>query len=157
MAPTKTNSRASLATVEDALRVVLRLGRLPRVQEQLAARAGVSIDPAAYPVLGRIAQDGPIRMTNVATSLALDLSTVSRHVQHLQEAGFIKRAADAQDRRASVLTVSREGKRAFDRLREAGRESLGAALAGWSHSELDDLSDMLGRLAADLEHYWADA
>jgi len=102
-------------------------------------------------LLGHVDRLAPVRATEVADCTALDLSTVSRHLRGLEDAGLLVRSPDPDDRRASLLSVTDEG-RAFvaDAVR-ARTALLAAATADWPAADVAALSALMTRLAHDLE------
>lgn len=134
-----------LSEIERGLAFVVRYGNLPRVRERLAARAGVSIDASGYAVLSRAFEEGPSRLSDLAAVLGVDVSTLSRQVQRLATAGFLRRTTDPDDGRAARLVLTAEGKRTVDKLRQARLRSLAAIVEDWSEEDLDTFSRLLGR------------
>lgn len=76
------------------------------------------LDKAGYITLVVLDRCGTVRQTDLACKLALDLSTVSRQIKHLEGLGFITRSEDSDDRRASVVRVSTAGRREISRQRQ---------------------------------------
>jgi DNA-binding MarR family transcriptional regulator len=151
MPTTTPTADAAMTDIEQALTRLIRRGNQPRVHERLAARAGVSLDRAAYAALCRLHEAGPLRLSELAARMGVDASTASRQVQQLERAGLVGRVADPADRRASLLQLTVEGDRVLARMRQARRESLAQVLGGWSRADRWTLAAMLGRLVDDLE------
>ena len=61
---------------------------------------------------------GPLRLNALADRLFLDKSTTSRVVGTLVKKGYVEQSADAQDRRAIALSVSRKGRSLHTRITE---------------------------------------
>lgn len=137
----------NLADLEQLLFRVARTIYATRVD---AYAAGVPIDRAAMAVLGRLSVGPPLRLSDLASELNLDLSTVSRQARTLEDAGLLTRSPDPDDRRAARLELTAEGKRVVHEVRTARRDLLAGALAGWSKTDRNDLARLLGRLADDL-------
>lgn len=76
------------------------------------------LDKAGYITLVVLDRCGTVRQTDLACKLALDLSTVSRQIKHLEELGLVTRSEDPDDRRASVVRVSGAGRREISRQRQ---------------------------------------
>jgi DNA-binding MarR family transcriptional regulator len=142
---------AAMTEIEQALTRLIRRGNQPRVHERLAARAGVSLDRAAYAALCRLQEAGPLRLSELAGRTGVDVSTASRQVQHLERAGLVARVGDPADRRASLLELTAEGGRVLARMRQARHASLTQVLAGWSAEDRRTLAASLTRLVDDLE------
>ena len=62
-------------------------------------RAGGPDAGARAFLLARIARSAPVRATEIADQVGLDVSTISRHLRGLEEAGLITRAPAHGDRR----------------------------------------------------------
>ena len=110
-----------------------------------------AIDRAGYAVLGRLAEAGPIRLSDLAALLGLDTSTVSRQVRALDEEGLVRRAPDPDDGRACLLAISRKGERVHAAVTQARCDLLAQAVANWPASDQTTLARLLGRLAEDLQ------
>jgi DNA-binding MarR family transcriptional regulator len=141
----------AMTGIEQALTRLIRRGNQPRVHERLAARAGVTLDRAAYAALCRVHEAGPLRLSELAARMGVDASTASRQVQQLERAGLVGRVGDPADRRASLLELTAEGDRVLARMRQARRDRLAQVLEGWSRADRRTLAAMLSRLVDDLE------
>jgi len=142
---------ADVALAAEALGVIVRYVQLPRERQLLIDRAGVAIDWAAYPVLRRIELHAPVRLSDLAHVLGIDLSTVSRQVKNLEGLGLVKRDADPRDGRASTLRLTASGRRALDRLHAARRSRMAELLTEWSAEDRGDLALLLTKLADQLQ------
>ena len=120
-----------------------------------AARAGapalqVDIDPGTYSVMFLIWR-GETRMSDLATRLHADISTMSRQVSALTDRGLIERRPDPHDGRAQVLALTDAGKEFVLALRARRDAWLDSVLAHWTPEERDQLSACLRRLGDDVE------
>lgn len=141
---------SDIAAIEAALTVLVRRARLPDAHAAAAAAAGVRLDRASYVVLSRIGEWGPIRLSELAGRLGVDVSTASRHVHRLVTDGYITRADDPTDRRAALLSLTEPGTEAVDRIRAARRDALGRLLDDWPADDRAALARLLSRLAESL-------
>jgi DNA-binding MarR family transcriptional regulator len=138
------------AGLERALTQVARsMVRLGVPQHALSEHE--SIDRAGYWLLVRVSEYGPIRLSELAESVELDLSTVSRQMSELVAAQLITKVPDPHDGRASLLSLSVRGAEVLESVSEARRDALAEAVAEWSEGERADLTAGLGRLAAGLQ------
>jgi len=127
-------------------RAMLRMGIPPE-----ALAEGEHVDRSGYWAMVRLDEaGGAVRLSDLASSLELDLSTVSRQVRNLVDAGLVDRDADPDDGRAALLTLSRRGRDVLDAVRAARRQVLGQTLYGWTAADRDVLVRALARLADDL-------
>lgn len=127
------------------------VGVLFRVLRNLRrVTAGAAVDGPAAHLLQTLCARGSCRLSDLASEVGLDASTVSRHVRSLEEAGYIARTEHPGDRRASLLTLTPAGSDALKVAVEHRRAVLDDALRSWSSTDRTQLTSLLGRLADDL-------
>jgi DNA-binding MarR family transcriptional regulator len=131
------------AEVLDALMGVGRRFRRPS--------AGTTVDPGSFWLLRSLLGREPVRPTDLAASMALDISTVSRHLAQLHQAGLVERSPDPDDRRAQRVQLSPIGHAEVDKALSARRALLDRSLAGWSDDDVEQLHRLIRRMLADLE------
>lgn len=107
-------------------------------------------DKAGLVLLGQLAEHGPLRLSELASGVQLDVSTVSRQVKALCDGGFVEVADDPDDRRARVLQLTAKGRTEIDTVLNELGDVLGHALDGWSARDVAALTGLLQRLAHDL-------
>ena len=115
-----------------------------------ALAEGESVDKAGYWLLVRISREEPLRLSVLAGSVELDLSTVSRQIRDLVAGGLVRKAPDPDDGRASLLSLSERGWAVLEAVSEARRQVLAEAIVGWSEEERTSLAQSLLRLEAGL-------
>ena len=103
-------------------------------------------------LLGHVARMAPVRATDLAEHVHLDLSTISRHLRGLEESGLIERSPDPDDRRASLLGLTPEGHVVLERATAARTALFTSATVGWTDAEVGELVRLLHRLSDDLEN-----
>lgn len=140
----------AVAWIGDSVVAIVREASLPRVQEWLAAEAGVRVERAGYQVLRAVAEKPSVRIGDLGRELGLDTSTVSRHVKSLEAASLVARSDDPGDRRVARLELTDAGAEAFDRMRRARHRFFAEVLAGWPPSDVETLAPLLARLADDV-------
>jgi DNA-binding MarR family transcriptional regulator len=111
---------------------------------------GASLDRAGYWLLVRISGQAPIRLSELADSVDLDLSTVSRQMANLVTSGLVVKVPDPEDGRASLLSLSDRGWTVLEAVSEARRQVLAETVADWTEAERNALADGLIRLEAGL-------
>jgi len=95
-------------------------------------------------VLFLLYSDGVARMSQLASSLGVTLSTVTGIVDRLVEQGMVQRQEHPQDRRLVVYRLTSRGSETVERLHQAGRGRMAALLDGLS---VDDLRKVIAGLA----------
>jgi DNA-binding MarR family transcriptional regulator len=103
------------------------------------------VDRYTYPMLVLLAEEGPMRVGEVARWFRLDKSTVSRHLGRLATAELIEPVDDRAGVR-SPLRVSRAGRARLAEISRARQEWMGTAVGGWSQDDMGVLADLLSRL-----------
>lgn len=123
-----------------------------RIARRLRRSAGpAQIDVAALMLMHRLACDGPKRPSDLAADASLDLSTVSRHIRSLENAGLITREPDPDDGRSFHLSLTPAGTDLMVDALSRREQSVEDALADWDDRDVTELRRLLGRLADDLE------
>jgi DNA-binding MarR family transcriptional regulator len=105
-------------------------------------------------LLGRLAECGSRRATDLAADTLLDLSTVSRQIRSLVEQGLVERRPDPEDGRGTLLSPTVDGLAAVERYRAQRDQQLADALAGWPAADRRDFARFLARFNDDFaEHH----
>lgn len=140
-----TGSSPDFERLEAALNQLLRHTRTPRLSEGVRARARLDLDRAAYVQLVRIAALGPIRLSDLAADLGVELSTVSRQIAALEAKGYVLRSIDPDDRRAALIELSAAGRATMQKMRSAWQATIGELLTDWKPADVDRLAILLDR------------
>jgi DNA-binding MarR family transcriptional regulator len=77
---------------------------------RLRQEAGADLSPSQTAALATIERHGPLTPSEIATRERVQRPTVTRVLARLEEAGLVERAADPDDRRCSLLSVSAAGR-----------------------------------------------
>jgi DNA-binding MarR family transcriptional regulator len=142
-----------LIKVDEALLTLGRPSHLRRIGERVRAGAGLPLDRAAYPVLRGIAECGPVRLSDLAARLGVQISTASRQVKELEQAGLVERTGDPKDGRVTMLALAPAGKEALLKLRASWRRALVEILESWPEADRETLATLLSRLSANMVAY----
>jgi DNA-binding MarR family transcriptional regulator len=135
--------------IADALRAVVGPASAARFHESVAARAGVEIDRSGSWLLVRLANEGPMRLSDLAALQGVDVSTTSRQVKPLLERGLVERADHPTDGRSALLTITEAGLSVHRRLSRERRAVIAAAVESWSPADRDRFAALLERFAVD--------
>ncbi len=89
-------------------------------------------------------------LKDLAARCALDPSTVSRSVASLVKAGLVARTADPDDGRASVLTLTADGRQTLDEVFGRLDDHLADVLEEWSFDDVAAFTALMHRFTTDL-------
>jgi DNA-binding MarR family transcriptional regulator len=135
--------------IADALRAVVGPASAARFHESVAARAGVEIDRSGSWLLVRLANEGPMRLSDLAALQGVDVSTTSRQVKPLLERGLVERADHPTDGRSALLAITEAGLSVHRRLSRERRAVIAAAVESWSPADRDRFAALLERFAVE--------
>ena len=132
------------------LRAQRRVSR--SLDAELSQRGGLPL--RAYELLSRLsrAPGCAMRMSDLATSVLLSASGVTRLVDQLADRGLIERQADAKDARATIAALTREGKSILRKTNGIYAEGVKKHFAGHvDDAELLAIAESLERFVASVD------
>jgi DNA-binding MarR family transcriptional regulator len=137
--------------MEDVSRELGLLFRsLKGMHAAVLAEAGLRVELPAAAVLLTLQERGQVRLSAVAETLAVDLSSVSRQVAALERDGWVSRRRDPDDSRAVLLELTPAGRDVLARLRAARAAHLRRLLPDWTEADLAGFASSLHRFRTDL-------
>jgi DNA-binding MarR family transcriptional regulator len=134
------------ALVEALVRQLYGLGR---VRREISRHALAELGGQGFTALAIIHVHGPIRVSDVAQRLAVDLSVASRQVAALAKAGYVARQRDDADGRAQLVSSTDAGQQVLGTSHERMVAGFGEALATWPADDVQQLTQLLERLSTD--------
>ncbi|GAA0537008.1 MarR family transcriptional regulator [Paractinoplanes ferrugineus] len=140
-----------LGRIETQVALLMRLGEATR--RSTGVQPHRALDRAAYVILRRLEQDGPLNVSVLAAALNLDGSTVTRQVTALQKDGLAERGPDPKDGRGTVIAATPLGLTEVERVRQARKMLYGKILAGYSDQERQDLAATLEKFTGALAEH----
>ena len=84
---------------------------------RMRQEAGAELSPSQTAALATIERHGPLTPSELAQRERVQRPTVTRVLARLEEAGLVDRAADPQDRRSCLVSVSAEGRQLLETVR----------------------------------------
>jgi DNA-binding MarR family transcriptional regulator len=121
-----------------------------RFSTELLTMHGLTLN--GYEVLLHLAHapDRRLRRVDLAESILLTASGITRLLDGLERSGYVSRATSEQDARVSYAVLTDEG---YEKLRAAAPTHVGGIRdvfgEHFSNAELETLAEFLGRLPAD--------
>ena len=135
-----------LSPIEALVRQLYGLGM---VRRDIERHALAELGTQGFTALAVIQLHGPLRVSEVAQRLGVDLSVASRQIASLASEGYVERREDERDRRAQMVAATTTGRRV---LRESHRRMVAAfthVLDAWSDDDVTALTGGLERLRED--------
>ncbi|MDQ2750873.1 MAG: MarR family transcriptional regulator [Actinomycetota bacterium] len=86
-------------------------------QMSMQALAPWDITPSHARALGVLTRHGDVRLSELSEHLRIAARTATEVVDALEERGFVQRRADPEDRRATRVSLTNEGRRVSDAIR----------------------------------------
>ena len=111
-------------------------------------RAGGSLP--VWLILLNLKMRRPPSQRELAQAVGVREATLTHHLNAMDSRGLITRRRDPEKRRMHVVELTEAGEAAFLRLREAATTFDSRLRGGLSSAELDQLGELLGRLAANV-------
>jgi MarR family transcriptional regulator, transcriptional regulator for hemolysin len=92
----------------------------------------------------------PANQRELAAAVGVREATLTHHLNAMDARGLVTRTRDVANRRIHVVELTEAGEAAFVRLQQAAVAFDARLRAALSDAELDCLSDLLGRLSANV-------
>ncbi|MCI2261270.1 MarR family winged helix-turn-helix transcriptional regulator [Xanthomonas indica] len=127
----------------------VRDGLMRRLDE---AMAGLELDLCFSHYLGMkaLAYMSPCTANELAQALDQNPSAVTRLLDKLEDLGWVRREAHAQDRRALQIVLTDDGRALWQQLKQRGEDAIADALRDLSAEEREHLFSLLARVRDSL-------
>ncbi len=123
------------------------LSSLIRSTRAAGHRHGGQMGAAGTPVaLLKTLLAGDTRPSDLAGTLQVAPSVVSRTIVRLEQAGLVERRPDPADARASLIALTGLGRRQLDQLQQAYVDEVRTVLEGWNDAEAAQAAELMIRL-----------
>jgi DNA-binding MarR family transcriptional regulator len=115
-----------------------------RVEQQLRAEGGISY--VQFQLLARLNARGPLTMTDLADGVVYSRSGLTYQAGLLEQAGLITRAPSPDDERATLVTITDDGRALLGRVMPGHIQVTRLLLDPLSDQDLDHLCDTMTRV-----------
>jgi DNA-binding MarR family transcriptional regulator len=132
-------------SIEHLVRQLYGMGVIRR---EVGRHALAELGSQGFTALAVVHLHGPVRVSEVAQRLVVDMSVASRQVNALIQAGYVERQPDENDARATLLTITEDGSRVLEESHRRMVHAFGRALDDWSDEDVAALAGGLERLRA---------
>ncbi|MEU7277933.1 MarR family winged helix-turn-helix transcriptional regulator [Streptomyces sp. NPDC045431] len=126
-----------------------RVARLHRIAAGRLLKAA-GIYPGQEFVMMCLWERGPVRQSELIKAVDLDPSTVTKMLQRLEHAGFVRRSPDPADRRAVLVEATGSSCALLAEVSAAWSDLEDHTLAGLDPRERAELVRLLGKVEANL-------
>jgi DNA-binding MarR family transcriptional regulator len=133
---------------DTATRLRAAIGRLSRRLRTTAAGQAAGLSPTGISLLLNVDRNGPIRLSELATSEGINPTMLSRVVAGLVDQGLLERSSDPADRRAAWVKTTNAGRQTAQRMRRERTNALNQAMGALSAEEQRTIEQALGALEA---------
>lgn len=125
------------------------IARLMRKRFDQRARV-LGLSRSQWQVLVHLSRHEGINQSGLAEILEVENITLGRLIDRLEEAGWVERRPDRNDRRARLLYMTEKVAPMMERMHALAEEARNEALAGLAPAEREALVDQLTRVRANL-------
>lgn len=129
---------------------MMRASTLVRASRRADLAAAPGLEPGHLELLDALSR-GPQRITELADTYRVELSTVSRRISRLSELGLVSKASDPADRRVQLAQLSTSGEAVLDRVQEQRERVVERVVGSWSAEDVAELERLLDKMAAGFE------
>lgn len=129
-----------------------QVGYLLRLASQRHAvvfqnRISQGLTPTQFSTMVRVAEQGAVSQNQLGRLAAMDIATIKGVVDRLKAKGLLQVAADPDDKRRSIISLTSSGKDLMNQLYEDGFQISEETLAPLTQTEQKTLLDLLRKIA----------
>jgi len=117
-------------------------------QQSIAAH---DIGFSDFTILESLLHKGPMLVNEIGRRIHLTSGSITTAVDRLEERGLVERSADASDRRAKQVSLTRTGRALITKIFDTHKATLDAAAEGLTRSEREALIALLKKLGTTAE------
>ncbi len=142
---------SELEIIEEAMLALHRASFKHKTWENLRQRYGVDLDRSSAALLKAIMHcpNENCRMQDIAAYLGIEAPSVTRKVQELENLGLVSRHADPDDKRASLIAITKAGTASVKKLQQARLDQLALAMRKWPANDRAEFARLFKKLADD--------
>lgn len=137
---------------ELAIRLVLAVKRLRARLRETWPSPVQSLPTTQLAILKRLRDDGPTTAATLAVAEHVSQQAIAQQVAGLRDAGLIKTRRDSEDRRKTLVSITKRGLKLFDAVTTSRNAWLTRAIASQvppkDHAALAKAVELLERLAS---------
>jgi Transcriptional regulators len=126
-------------------KMIAYMSRLSSYHHRMVVQAfpHLHIGAGQYPILLWVHKHPGISQDELAEQMLLNKSSVARSAAHLQKNGYLSRSTNPANKRAYLLTLTRQGEEILPQILSAVRQSLDMLTAGLGEEQVMALEQAL--------------
>lgn len=128
-----------------------------KLRNEMMQHRELALTGPQYHMLSLIAKEQSCNVTYLAEALVVKPSAITVMLDRLVHNGYVERRHDDQDRRAVLLSITKQGKDAYEEARKKSREVLAYYFACLDENERDVLERVINKFeeAGRMKEKWA--
>ena len=134
------------------------IGRISRLSRELEARLepvykAHGLEPGWHDVLATLRRSGPdyrLRPTDLTNATMLTSSGTTKRLDKLEQEGLIRREADPNDRRGTLITLTEAGRKLIDSVTAAHLANEARLVGALDQDEQRALTELLRKLILNM-------
>jgi len=108
------------------------------------------ITESQFQALGLLVDNGPILMRKLSDSMLVTPANVTGIVDRLEEKRLVTRTPDKEDRRATIIEITADGKSLYEKVSKKKDHMIQKALASFTRDELLTLNSLLEKFQREM-------
>ncbi len=110
------------------------------------------MDRASYLIARALDRVAPVSIHNLAKTLSLEPTTVTRKIASMEAAELITRSTFAEDKRVSLIQLSQIGRKKMEAVRDLRQRHNEILLSDWPVEELTTFGELMRRYNDCIDH-----
>lgn len=116
-----------------------------KLQSEIMQHRELPLTGPQFHMLSLIAKEQSCNVTYLAEALVVKPSAITVMIDRLVQNGYVERKHDEQDRRAVLLSITQQGKQAYEEARRKSREVLTYYFAHLDENEKEVLERVIAK------------
>jgi DNA-binding MarR family transcriptional regulator len=148
---TSTQPAETGAAVQASVARLLRWSSRRANRRVLFGPAADDVSPNDVWLLDAVEDNGPVRLSDLASWQGVDKSTITPQVRRLEQRGLLERRTSTSDRRSAMIALSDAGRSLQRHRARAGAALIEELLQDWSQQDRRVFTALLGRFTDRLQ------
>ncbi|HEY0453431.1 MarR family winged helix-turn-helix transcriptional regulator [Actinophytocola sp.] len=133
----------TLKRLETGLSALVRWNESKHIRHEVAARSGCELQSSELRLLEHFDLSEPMRISDIAECMRIDISTVSLQLRPLRRDGLVDATPCDRDRRVTLIGITAKGRATVAKVRAARRELLAEVFTDVPADDLEKAADVL--------------